>query len=193
MKDEIEDRLEKNLSRVKNLVGIFENSAHKGTRKVTDTDILRAATVFLHATLEDFLRSIAAWKLPLAPAEKLEDIPLAGMRKQSKFSLGDLADHRNKRVDELIKLSVEEHLERSNYSNTTEIATLLKGIGITIEKVKSSFTDVSKLMERRHQIVHRVDRKLTTGKAAHLTKDDVNCWIGAVQKFTSNVLGEIPA
>ncbi len=193
MKDEIEDRLEKNLHRVKNLVDIFENSAPKRTQKVTDTDILRAATVFLHATLEDFLRSIAAWKLPLVPAEKLEDIPLAGMGKKLKFSLGDLADYRNKRVDELIKLSVEEYLERSNYNNTTEISNLLEDIGITIVKVQSSFTDISKLMKRRHQIVHRVDRKHTTGKAASLTKDDVNCWIGAVKKFTSNVLDEIPA
>lgn len=193
MKNEIEDRLEKNLSRVKNLVDIFENYAPEKTKKVKDTDILRAATVFLHATLEDFLRSIAAWKLPLAPAEKLEGIPLAGKERKPKFSLGDLADHRNKRVGELIKLSVEEYLERSSYSNTTEISNLLKGIGITIEKVKSSFTDISKLMKRRHQIVHRVDRKHTTGKAASLTKDDVNCWIDAVKKFTSNVLGEIPS
>lgn len=193
MKNEIEDRLEKNLSRVKNLVDIFENYAPEKTKKVKDTDILRAATVFLHATLEDFLRSIAAWKLPLAPAEKLEGIPLAGKERKPKFSLGDLADYRNKRVDELIKLSVEEYLKRSNYNNTTEISSLLKDIGITIEKVQSSFTDISKLMERRHLIVHRVDRKPTTGKAASLTKDDVNCWIGAVKKFTSNVLDEIPA
>ena len=38
----------------------------QGRRSVQDTDILRAAVVLLHATLEDLLRSLADWKLPTA-------------------------------------------------------------------------------------------------------------------------------
>lgn len=191
MKDEIKNRLDKNLRRVRNLVDIFENYATKKTNKVTDTDILRAGTVFLHATLEDFLRSIAAWKLPLASPKILDNIPLAGKEKGQKNSLGDLANKRNMKIDELIKLSVNEYLERSNYNNYRDISNLLKAIGITVKKVKGTFNDISELMKRRHQIVHRVDRRPKTGKAVSLTKDDVNRWINVVEKFTGKVLNEI--
>ncbi len=191
MKDKIKNRLDKNLNRARNLVDIFENYAPKKTKKVNDTDILRAATVFLHATLEDFLRSIAAWKLPLASPKILNDIPLLGKGKDLKFSLGDLASRRSMKVDKLIKLSVDEHLERSNYNNVGDISHLLEAIGIKVKKVNGTFNNISELMKRRHQIVHRVDRKLTTGKAVSLTKDDVNRWINVVEKFTGKVLNEI--
>jgi hypothetical protein len=52
MKDEIRDRLDKNLSRVRNLVSFFEHYVPKETKRVKHTDILRAAIVFLHATLD---------------------------------------------------------------------------------------------------------------------------------------------
>ena len=191
MKDKIKNRLDKNLNRARNLVDIFENYAPNKTKKVNDTDILRAATVFLHATLEDFLRSIATWKLPLASPKILNDIPLLGKGKDLKFSLGDLASKRSMKVDKLIKLSVDEHLERSNYNNVGDISHLLEAIGIKVKKVNGTFNNISELMKRRHQIVHRVDRRPKTGKAVSLTKDDVNRWISVVKKFTGNVLDEI--
>jgi hypothetical protein len=129
--------------------------------------------------------------LPFTSAKVLENIPLTGMKRNLKFSLGDLINHRGKRVDELIKLSVDVYLEHSNYNNITEISTLLKDIGIEVEKVKGTFSDLSKLMQRRHQIVHRVDRNPQTGKAASVKKDDVKRWIDAVEKFTKEVLNEI--
>ncbi|MBE7474581.1 MAG: hypothetical protein DPW09_15170 [Anaerolineae bacterium] len=76
MKNQIQDRLDKNLTRAKNLVNIYEIYAPEKTKMVEYTDLLRAATVFLHATLEDFLRSIAAWKLPLAEAVASQGVPL---------------------------------------------------------------------------------------------------------------------
>ena len=191
MKDKIKNRLDKNLNRARNLVDIFENYAPNKTKKVNDTDILRAATVFLHATLEDFLRSIATWKLPLASPKILNDIPLLGKGKDLKFSLGDLASKRSMKVDKLIKLSVDEHLERSNYNNVGDISHLLEAIGIKVKKVNGTFNNISELMKRRHQIVHRVDRRPKTGKAVFLTRDDVNRWISVVEKFTGKVLNEI--
>jgi len=113
MKAEIRDRLDKNLTRVRNLVEFFRERAPTNTKQVKDTDMLRAATVFLHATLEDFLRSIAAWKLPLASAEILSKIPLSGTE-NPRFTLGDLVSHRGKEVTKLIKLSVDTYLERSS-------------------------------------------------------------------------------
>jgi len=69
---------------------------------------------------------------------------------------------------------------------------LLKDLGVTVSQVNSTFSDLAELMKRRHQIVHRVDRKPTTGKASSLSEDEVNRWITAVEKFTNDVLDEIP-
>ena len=79
MKTEIENRFNGNLERVGHLVEIYETlTAGPGRRPVDTSDILRSAVVFLHAALEDFLRSLLEWKLPSAQASYLKDIPLKG-------------------------------------------------------------------------------------------------------------------
>ena len=62
----IRQRFGENLDRVRNLVSLYSSSVGvgQGRRTVQDADILRAAVVLLHATLEDLLRSLAEWKLP---------------------------------------------------------------------------------------------------------------------------------
>jgi hypothetical protein len=69
MKTEIENRFNGNLERVEHLVALYETlTTGPGRRPVDTSDILRSAVVFLHATLEDFLRSLLEWKLPSAQA-----------------------------------------------------------------------------------------------------------------------------
>jgi hypothetical protein len=157
-------RQSENFGRVENLISIHKELYGKGRgrRKVPESDVLRAAVVLLHASLEDFLRTLAAARLPAAGEDVLNDIPLAtnspdGARKVT-FSLGKLAHFRGKSVDELIAKSVEQYLERSNYNNTREIAVLLTSIGVNPDDVNSTFPELQKLMLRRHQIVHRADR-----------------------------------
>ena len=92
MKSEIENRFNGNLDRVEYLVALYETgSSGSGRRAVDTSDILRSAVVFLHATLEDFLRSLLEWKLPTAQASYLKDVPLVGKKPRSTFSLDDLA------------------------------------------------------------------------------------------------------
>jgi hypothetical protein len=191
MKVEIEDILDRNLSRADNLVKIFRERAPKDTRDTEHTDILRAATVFLHASLDDFLRSIAAWKLPLASKNVLKDIPLLGMNKGEKFSLGDLSDHRDQQVAKLIEASVRKQLERSSYNNIFQVKKLLHEINIRPKRVEGTFKILDELMKRRHQIVHRVDRKSEFGRAVRLKETDVTRWIRAVKRFTGTVLNEV--
>ena len=64
--DEIRDRFRGNLHRVRIMVEAYESGAGKGKgrRSVGQTDLLRAAVVLLHATLEDLLRSVCDWKMP---------------------------------------------------------------------------------------------------------------------------------
>ena len=91
---------------------------------------------------------------------------------------------------------VEKYLEQSNYNNTNDISSLLSSVGITVENVNGSFNQLSQLMNRRHQIVHRADRDETPGQGHHRAKSigriTVNNWINAVNDFVLAVLDEIP-
>ena len=94
MKAVIEGRFNENIARVRNLLSIYGthlSGSGGGRRSHSKTDVLRAATVMLHASLEDLLRSIAYWRLPLANAESLNKIPLANNAPATKFTLGQLS------------------------------------------------------------------------------------------------------
>ena len=72
--------------------------------------------------------------------------------------MGKLAQHRSKTVDALIEESIAGYLERSNFNDTNEIALLLIGMDVDIQIVKYTFSDLDKIIQRRHQVVHRADR-----------------------------------
>lgn len=78
----IESRFRSDLSRVTDLITLYQwlaDGGHGGPPEQRP-DLLRAAVVLLHPSLEDFFRSVAAWKLPIAPAESLDRIPKASRR-----------------------------------------------------------------------------------------------------------------
>lgn len=99
MKVQIEQRLQDNITRVKSMVTIYEShiqGSGSGRRGYLQTDVLRAATVFLHASLEDLLRSLSYWKLPEAKKEIIDKIPLIGYQGNlKKFLLGELVVHKD--------------------------------------------------------------------------------------------------
>src|SRR5204863_301692 len=101
----------------------------------TSDDILRAVVVLTHAYLEDFLRTIATRLLPVADEKTLNQVPLVGCAgDKGKFTLGKLAQYRGKMVDDVLRASVEEYLERSNFNSTTEIVSLLEDrLGLVLE------------------------------------------------------------
>jgi hypothetical protein len=154
-------------------------------------DVLRAAVVLAHATMEDFLRTLALWLLPSAPESFLDQVPLFGTSGRSdKFSLGRLAQFRGQSVDALLAMSVEKYLERSNFNSTTEISAFLENLGLRINDADKAkfFPGLAVLMERRHQIVHRADRvdaaSDALGVLCPIDRDTVLQW-------TQNVLGFI--
>jgi hypothetical protein len=200
MKDHISQRFAVNIARVRSLVAIYEEhlaGAGSGRRGHVKTDVLRAATVLLHASLEDMLRSLAYWKLPSANAETLDKIPLVTAAPAIKFSLGALTAHRGKTVEEVITASVNGYLERSNYNNVEEIASFLGSIGVTVANVNGQFPVLEELMKRRHQIVHRADRDETGGRGRHAVRSigrhKVGKWADAAEAFCNAVLDEMPA
>jgi len=198
---EIRDRFDRNVERVRNLVSIYEKLAGRGQgrRPVQSTDILRAATVLLHASLEDYLRATAERLLPLSAPESLAEVPLVGTKfsRQPKFTLADLARHRQKSVTQLIQESVSESLELSTYNNTGEISRLLERVGVAAAKVSSSFADLDSLMKRRHNIVHRADANPDRGRGQHaalgINKGDLEHWLWAIPDFIDRLEQELAA
>ena len=202
MREEITERLTQNLLRVKNLVSIYTNKlagAGQGRRSIGKTDVLRAATVFLHATLEDFLRGITLWKLPRNDAGILDDIPLSGLgpsNRPEKFLLGKLFQHSGKTIDAVIEESIKNYLANTTYNNTDDIASTLRKIGVQPANVNAEFAILLTLMKRRHHIVHQADKNDHLGQGNHSAKSigvgDLERWIPAVERFCNSVLQEIP-
>lgn len=150
-------RMGYNSARVERLIGIYKRSPSTADRDASD--ILRAAVVLLHASLEDYLRSVAAAYLPFRSPDVLNDVPLAGQGREraEKFLLGSLAQFRGQTVDQVIERSISGHLERTTFNNCREIARLVDNLGVDISRVQSFFPELDALMLRRHQIVHRAD------------------------------------
>jgi hypothetical protein len=197
MKKEIQRKYELNINRVRNLVIIYDNHLScdgKGRRSHQDTDVLRAATVMLHASLEEVLRSLAYWKLPHAKAEILEKISLVGEKNPKNIHLGILSKHRGKTVDDLIKESIDASLERSNYNNTHDVFDLLKSCGISPKGLEKYWAKLEEAMKRRHHIVHRADVNLEPkpGRGNHkvetISPTKLNGWIFNTDQFVAEVL-----
>lgn len=200
MKDEIKHRMDENLSRVENLTKIYTNTMEgKGRKTAYDTDVLRAAVVLLHASLEDCLRSIARWKLPLTKdRDVIDKFPFPGSKigqRAEKVSLGFLLEYRDKSVEDLINQAIEEYLDKSNYNNPQEISSLIKSFGIEPQNVKKEFSNLETMMNRRHLIVHRADRDDSGGRGNHKVKSigvrQLQNWIESVRAFSEALLKQL--
>ena len=184
-----------NTYRVAQLLHLYDSlkgSPEFSLNLATD-DILRLSVVFIHSTLEEFLRRLAVELLPKADEKTLNNIPLmTEFGRAEKFMLGSLAKLKGKTVDEVITKSVESYYERSNFNNTTEINNLLNELGINVAKVKHHFPELNNLMNRRHRIVHRADKvkQLQENLDPLLTIElkEVTRWLKVVTEFCKDVI-----
>ncbi len=188
-------RIATNLRRTQDLIDFAENSFPKDRPSQTKDDILRAAVVFLHATLEDFLRYIGSKYIPSSSEDVLNKIGLIGSSdRPEKFFLGKLAQHRDKTVDQLIAESVETHLDKRSFSNTGDISHLLDSVGIPNSVVERRYQSLSELMARRHEIVHKGDLKPTANQEREREPEPIDAskvkeWYETVFDFVSSVAG----
>ena len=193
IREDIRERFAANLARVKNIQAIYESTSRLkgGRRGVQEVDLLRAAVVLLHASLEDVLRSVAEWKLPAARPDALAEIPLAGTKRGARVGLEELATHRGRTVDDVIADSVREYLERSNYNHPGDIKTILEKVELDPKLADPYAVELAAMMTRRHWIAHRADRNPQKGTGHHPAKSLPNAvvsrWIEAVEKFCADV------
>ncbi|MBZ4039098.1 hypothetical protein [Novilysobacter selenitireducens] len=197
MKQQISDRFDRNISRVRNLVSIYRtqlSGAGRGRRGHEKTDVLRAAVVLLHASMEDVLRSLAYWKLPAAAPEVLAEIPLKGSA-AIKFTLGSLSAFRGSTVEDVIKASIDSSLERSNYNNTTEVISLLQSLSVDTAPLAGHMAELEKTMKRRHKIVHRADENENPGRGRFqvepISPATVDAWASNTETFVQAVLVQV--
>jgi hypothetical protein len=196
--DVLAERVEGNTSRVKSLLSVYRALAGRGQgrRPVNSADILRAGTVLLHATLEDFLRAVERGRVPLAPREVLARIPLTGTgARVERFTLGDLAAFRGETVTGVIERSVSEYLERQTYNNSADVVSALSRCNLDSGPVRAFLPQIAELIDRRHSIVHRADRQEKTGSGYHKAKSigtgHLERWLAAVVPFVAAVLDQL--
>lgn len=151
-----------NLGRASNLIAASRQLAD-GSPDPTPLaqDVLRAAVVFLHASLEEVVRNLFVRRLPNVTPEKLNEIPLASdprSRRPTKILLGSLVQYRGEFVDNVIKKSIDAYVDSFNLNNSDELARCLELAEIDFTSLRPHFPALHELMQRRHQIVHQMDR-----------------------------------
>ncbi len=201
MKLQLRAQFDQNVARVENLIIIYDGltPVGRGRRPVHSSDVLRAGTVLLHASLEEFMRGLARWKLADADPEVLNRIPLLGTSeagRREKFVLGELLPHRALTVTNLIQKSVEEYLGKFSINNTTDLASMLQSCGVDPANASTNFIRLSESISRRHRIVHEADRNPAAGHGQHqarsISQIKLQSWVDGTKAFVTAVLDDIP-
>lgn len=172
-----------------------------GRRPVGAVDVLRSAVIFLHASVEELLRSVERIRLPKGPTEGLRFLRFAPRvvtlqdESKEKLTLAELAEFRGHTVDDVLANSIERHLERSNYNTVDEVAAALVRVGFNVAILGSTGARLASMIKRRHWIAHRADRNAASGSGHHaaqsLSRKTVEVWLEAVSEFGENVIGQL--
>lgn len=196
MLEDIMFTFDKNFLRLNNLIGLYQSfSTGRGRRPTNSLDVLRATTVLAHSTLEDYLRNLLMWRLPLQNKDKINHIPLAGASENgraTKFTLGDLVAHRGKTIDNIISTSIRDYLGMQSFNDTSEIAAALSSISVPVTlEIQGIFPSINQMITRRHNIVHRADRADTIGRGHHKIKSisiqKVEYWKKSIDKLVFEI------
>ena len=95
-----------NMARVENLINGAEFIEATNPESNLSEDVLRAAVVFLHSTLEEVVRNLFLFRVPNVRTENLNKIPLAtergGGSRPEKILLGQLVPFQGKLLENII-------------------------------------------------------------------------------------------
>jgi len=200
MKEIITRNFFSNIQRVRDLTQIHLQIEANPTQYslVYAADVLRAAVMLLHATLEDLLRGLYRWKLPDRGAEQWSKIPLKGLANGNHpkpFHFGNLKDYSEITVKDLLNQSLDEYLNYTNYNRIEDITTLLSEIEIDKEAIETYFPDLMQMMLRRHNIVHRADRERGQSESVsgilEINYSVVIGWLETVEKVGEKILLQV--
>ena len=191
---------DKNIERVESLNAIYAALKEDNKRDGKDykfTDILRAEVVFLHSAFEEYLRCILIHWIPVkANDETLKEFPisLSAGKKPEKLYLSDLAHFRDKKVNDIIRESVEKTMQLKSFNSEGDIKAWCSKIGISLdgfEKIK----EIDKAVHRRHKIVHEADinknDEKRTERLQSIKPGDLTPWIEAYKELVNLIESKI--
>ena len=189
-----------NLGRVRHLLRLYEliGGPNRGRRPTNSADILRAAVVLLHATMEELLRTAGLRYIPTASKDYLDQIPLTGVKPKGNpknILLGDLAVHRGKSVDQLLEDAIANHLNQSSYNSVEQITGILEAIVVDVDPYRHLFPRLAEMTSRRHDIVHQADKNPKTGRGQHkvrsISSTTVKGWADTVEELAAQLEDDI--
>lgn len=203
--DDIMFLFDKNFGRTKSLIQLYSSltEGQKGRRTTETLDLLRVTIVMLHSTMEDFLRNILNWRLPIqADKDILSRIPLSTFIttdiRKTKFELGDLLsyDDQSKTIQNIIAESIQAYLNTVSFNTVKDITGHLKNIKIEITNNKETiFPLLEDMIQRRHNIVHQADRDYIIGgkidKIKSIRLETVIKYQRNVDKFVLEITKEL--
>lgn len=190
----IRRRFQRNIGRCQDILNAIqdgEDIEEVFSWEVQD-DLLRALVVYLHASLEDLLRTILIQHYRRNPSNLLSDhnrnkeVPdRTGLWKAlSEFEPSETV---GTFIDNLIR----KILGRESFSSQSQVAGFLKVTGFKIEDQDTYMKSFESLIERRHGIVHNAD--ISPDEIEHepveINLNVVEDWMNAVQGFGEQVVG----
>jgi hypothetical protein len=159
---QLEGEFRQNAGRVENLISAYrELETHNIGQPQTRADVLRAAVVLMHSTLEEIVRNLYVSLLPSGSVDSLNAIPFVAYgpsNRARQILLGDLQQFQGQFVENIIRDSVDAFVDTMNLNNTVQLCSCLKMVDISPATLRSTFPQLDGLMKRRHQIVHQMDR-----------------------------------
>ena len=141
-------------------------------------EVLRAAVVMMHATIEDVLRTVAMGNLPFETAETTRHPRFREALRDLRRGNPLPADFHEKLVQ-----SIRDSLGRQTYNNATEVRKIVQRVGVSEGEFGDELlTSIDGLMSRRHDIVHRADRR-SDGQIKTISIDKVREWLTDCESF----------
>lgn len=200
MLEDIVFLFDKNFRRANSLIELYLSLPKKGYSVYARSDLLRVTIVMLHSTLEDFLRNLLNWKLPeVANKDLLSKIPINANNqfdnRKTKFGLDELVDYKGKTIDEIISVSIKNHLDTISFNSVEDIVSNLKKINIRPSvQMENYFPLISEMIDRRHNIVHQADRELIPGKISRIKSINYKTVLkykNTVDKMVNEIVNQI--
>ncbi|UZW61543.1 HEPN domain-containing protein [Lysobacter enzymogenes] len=184
-----------NMERVEHLIGAARQLGRiEGDSTPQVEDVLRAAVVFMHGTLEEVVRSLYLLRLPNASASTLDKIPFAAhnpKHRDKAIKLGELKNFAGLLVDNVIWESINRHVDSMSINNSDMLNSCLQLAGIKTEPLSGHMPELNNLMKRRHKIAHQMDRdnQYDPGQASPIAIDfeRVELWKSTLTAFMADL------
>lgn len=194
-----------NIKRVKNFINLYRIATQnqgRGRKNTQTTDILRAGIVFLHSTLEEYLRTIILSKkmdsMQLDSSSfhgVLSNVNLmgdnTGKSTGKKYALADFWAVKDKKVIDVVTESLKEKIGYMTFNDYSQVIGSLKEVNIVLSYNFNAEGLIDNYIKRRHKIVHEADKNAVQGRgyyqSASINTKTLAAWIDAVDELVKEI------